>query len=510
MTNGREQTDNGGRKHNHRSTDLWYRWYGDRDVPFHRYCDFRPGIGARRSPEDNEGIQISYIRGLPRALLQFTPLVVLTSVVLFVVSTELRSDMIGISDYLPALKLLELLPILVGGVGWVIVLLYLLKAAGIFPDRNFLKAVIVYGLGVVLFVAAIGAVVKVYGGFGGEDAASSGMDPFGNFSDILRSSGFWLTFLIGGCLTYDMILRVENLFSQLPKKHPAIIEPIDEFEQNESVDGDGERDLQKKRIAAYEEAFLEDFSESLDSDINVSVGGRAYSIRTSYVFALLFTLPFFVNGPVLSAGSFPNGLVKILTSPTLFVIAFVSTVLVFVNVVVFFQFLVLVYYFRRLLVNHSPDNDAASGFWLKYRPRHPDGNAGFRDMGRFATRINGLLILGGFYLAYRFYVGGAYPLPSGSVASPAMVRWLLEMGGPFMAYLIGVIVWIYFSFWRLHKTMRRGRERRIEAEVESHDGELPDGKQDFKSAPLWPVNTPVFLTLFISDLLPLLSLFPVL
>lgn len=102
-------------------------------------------------------------------------------------------------------------------------------------------------------------------------------------------------------------------------------------------------------------------------------------------------------------------------------------------VVVFFQFLVLLAYFHRLLTDHSPEtaNDPTR-FSLRYVPAHPDGYAGYRDLGRFATRVNTLLLIAGFYLAFRFHVLGLPALEAlgPNPGSGALLNWGLLFGGP--------------------------------------------------------------------------------
>lgn len=534
-----ESSDSGGGENAQTQTrisSVWHRWYGDPDPPFHRYCDFSLLSENQDEEENREEPRIHYMRGIPRELLRYTPLVIVVSILLVAVGMQNVEYTVGPGSYLPDLALLNTVPLVVIGVVWIVVLVTLLSTADVLPNKHFLQAIAVYGLITLLigivFATVLVAVLDVNPSGELADNLSEG----GEFDNILYSAGFWLTFLIGGHLVYDMILRTENMFSKLPKKHPPIIELVDEPEGGQPDSSDrsffeilppgrvpeeghpgrsNERDTaenQSRREEVYRNAFLDEFSDSLDNSIDVtkSLPGRSYSIETSHVFGILFVMPFFVAGLTLRDGSVSAATVDTLTKPSEFLISTVPTVLVFVNAVAVFQFFVVIYYFHRLLADHSPNNESASGFTLKYQPRHPDGNAGFRDMGQFAARVNLLLILGGLYLAQRFYVGSLPQLPDSSLGSPEMMAWIFNSIGPFVVYLFAVIVWLYFSFWQLHKTMRRGRERRIKAAVEANGGNLPDGKQDFKNAPLWPLNIRVFFSILVGDLLPLVTLLPLL
>lgn len=494
------------------TSNLWYRWHGEQDVPFHRYCDFWPYPGGAKSMRMSDDVEIRYIYGIPRTLLQYTPVVVLASLLLFIVGAEYQKNWIGVSEYVPELSLIATVPLIVAGLGWLVILLFLLRTADVLPDSNSAKALIVYGLISILIVTATYTIFTVNFSGAGEKMVSEFPSGEGDAGNVIFFSDFWLTFLVGGCLVYDMTLRTENMFSKLPEKHPHIIEPLDDFEIEISEEKSEKKTKRLRAKKAYETEFLKDLSDSLESDINIKIPWRTepYTLRTPTIFATLFILPFFFTNPVVFDGSVQDSIVRLSTDPSTFILAVVPTVLVFVNVVAFFQFLVLVQYFRRLLVVHSADNKEGCGFTLRYRPHHPDGHAGFRDFGRFAIRINTLLILGGFYLMSRFYVGSLTLMPDAPLGSPEMLSWIVNAVGPFVPYLLGVIVWLYFSFWQLHKTMRRGRERCIKAAIEENDGVLPDEKQDFKSAPLWPLNINVLFSIIIGDLFPLVSLIPLL
>lgn len=98
-----------------------------------------------------------------------------------------------------------------------------------------------------------------------------------------------------------------------------------------------------------------------------------------------------------------------------------------------------------------------------YRPFHPDDRGGFRDLGRFATRVDVILVVAGGYVAYRFYAEGLLNLPSGGIEPSLLgITWVVLYVGPIAAYVFLVLFWLYHSFWRLHKKMEGGRQQRIE------------------------------------------------
>lgn len=488
---------------------VWKRWYGPPDQPFHHYCDFFPERPATNDEDTRHDPEIYYVPegGFPRMLLRYTPLVILTSVLLVFISAEYSAVMRGLSNYvtIPFTDVVGLQSalLLLFGIAWVLMLIVLLDEAEVLPGKESVTAVVTYTLGLVLFGGVAFSIFRAYSAL-----ALGAADPqvTGEFGDVMASMGLWLTLLVGGHLVYDMMLRTENMFSRLADKDPPIIGPVGADRNND----DYERRVEAAQNA-YESEFLSEFGDVLDSrlySLSLPWQDGEYHVRTANVFGVLFVAPFFVSGYVLIHGSLQAGARVLLTNPADLIIALVPTILIFVNVVVFFQFIVVVTNFHKLLTKHSPDTEEDVEFKLEYQPHHPDGYAGFRDLGRFATRINSLLVLGGLYLVNRFYAAGLLTMPeTSSPFTPEMIRWLFQQIGPMATYLLAVVIWLYLSFWQIHKAMRRGRERSIQTTLENNEGELPD--PSLKNAPVWPLNTGLFLGILIGDLLPLLSVLPV-
>lgn len=124
---------------------LWFRWYGNRTVPFHRYCDFaRPSERDRRVEP-----AIRYVYGLPRTLLRHTPVVVLVSLLLYVLSAEFTPRVVGVSEHVSVPSAMEAGVVLwaLAGLG---LLWYLLATVDVVPKSNFWHVIAVYGAGAVL------------------------------------------------------------------------------------------------------------------------------------------------------------------------------------------------------------------------------------------------------------------------------------------------------------------------------------------------------------------------
>lgn len=472
------------------SINVWQRWQGGTDVPFHRYCDFYPGREEPEEvPSDRHGVWIYFTRGIPRQALRYTPAIIFAAVIL-VGSAELAAGRPVSGQYLQGTGIGGHLVEVVLGVGWLVLLLWLLSKVELLPWPDLLQAILVYATLVIL----MGDVVYLFAR--ATIALQEGtIDQLGDGS-VLPGSGYLLIMFIGGHLVYDGMLRAENMFSRLHEKNPPIIGPGNP----DSFDTDDEKAAAFERARdAYESNFLAEFRASLDHRIELGGGERlptdaTVSIRTAYLFSIVFVVPFFV-----------------LRLPDI-VLAVVLSLLGLVEMLVFFQFLVLIKYFNRLLTRHSPyEDDGNDGFTLQYQPDHPDGYAGFRDLGKFATRVNALLFFGGLYTAYWLYTSGLPNLPAGGIGDPSgeFLVWSFHYLGPLLVYLLTVVVWIYFSFWQIHKAMRKGRERWIEMEIfDAQDGELPDEKRDLRQAPIWPLNVRMFVSIVIGDMLPLLSLVP--
>lgn len=456
---------------------VWRRPQAD-EVPLHRYCDLVPVTSAAAGDPLDPDCGIRYVRGVTRVVLRYTPTIIAVALLL-VVATGNAAETYALGPIGSFDRAGVVVPFLIGGILWVTGLLWLLSRADVLSrGGGALRTFFVYGLIAVLVTGVVLALFSVTSGRF-VPATATGLPP-----GVTFASGFLLMLLLGGLLVYDGMLRTENMFAHLDDKEPSIIEPPPVRTDETTTYGD----------------FLADFRASLDRPIFVR---GPVTVRTVSVFAAWFVVPFLVTGVILVHGSAGDALAYYATNPVQFLIALIPAVLDFFLVVVFFQFLVLIKYFNRLLRDHTPDAAAPTDFRLRYNPTHPDGYAGYRDMGAFATRVNTLLLVGGSYAVYRIYVDGLPRLPAG--ADPITLRtinWTFQYFGPLVVYIIAVVVWVYFSFWQIHKAMRRGREAELRAAAVDGDAADPDEYRLHQSGPVWPINTRVFLSMLSADLIP--------
>jgi len=476
-----------------RRVNVWKRWTDEEEVPFHGYCVLRP-VDVRgwwppeweleREPATGKP-DLSYCPPVPRWVLRHTPFVVLLATLFFAFQAygpfllQTGDRLLGFVTW-PSLAFVAVM------LAWLAVLFRLLREVAAFPGSGTMQATVVHVLAVGL---TAGVVLGLYAA--GPDAYYPGLSAELEAAVTSFPFAFLWMLLLGGHLVYDGMLRTEYMFSHLHEKHRTVVDDVD----------------------AYRTEFLDAFRAALThrtrfgerlpgwSGAAPLLGRVPGEVRTCHLFAFLFVVPFFAiwwlapTDPEVAGGSLVRA-----------VIALVPTVLDFFLVVVFFQFVVLVTYFNTLLADHGPEDEDAS-FTLEYRPGHPDEYAGFRDFGRFATRVNVLLLVGGIYVGYRLYVGG---IESFAELDPGVtvetVAWGIDYLGPLGFYLFAVVLWLYLSFWQIHKTMRRGREREIERRATREEGSDPG--YDLQNAPVWPVDQRVLFGLVSADLLPLLGLLP--
>lgn len=467
--------------------NLWRRWTEPAGVPFHRFCQFLPRPGrdddASTKSECGEAPDIRILRGPVRTALRYSPLLVLVIGVAFVVVGEFSESIVGLSTTLAPLDPAVNPLLVVALVVWLLALILPLSRVDLVPVRRLAGAVGFYGILAVLLVGTVLSVLLT---------ASPESVPMLEPPDpelprtVLAGSGTLLVMFLGGTLVYDAMLRLENTFSRLPAKTPEVLDSPSTEE--DSID--------------YT-TFLEEFGQALEARLDLPwIGGERVKPRVAYVFAAVFLVPFVGSRLVQFQGS-GLGPIDVLT-------ALMPTFLNVFLVVVFFQFLVLLAYFHRLLIEHGPDaTDDPSRFSLRYVPGHPDGYAGFRDLGRFATRVNTLLLIAGFYLAFRFHVLGLPALEAlgPNPSSGALLNWGLLFGGPLVAYLLATVAWLYLSFWQLHQVMVRGREERL---YDALTDATPFDVRDVRIGPVWPVNSGLLLSMVSIDAMPLLTLLPLL
>lgn len=462
----------------------------DRTIHYLPSRDRRAADGADRWP----------LTGLVRTALQYTPLLVACIALVFVVSAELVPHVDGLSVYLSSFPLV-LLPAGAGGAVLWVALAYLVVGAGLVEGRELAKAVAVYGLAALL---ALGTAVSIF-------LVLTAEDPRAVEPNVVFTSGYLLLVLVGGLLTYDAMLRTEYLFENLDRK--LVVEEADERAY----------DAYRRKVAAQ-----------LSHRTSLP-GGR--SVPTYLLFAPLLVSQFAAIWAF--AGNGPQNLSFSVTFG-------VNVLLDLVLAVIYFQLFVLIEAFHDLVTGTvtlyrdgdgslHPEQDEGGDRTpeevdlLSYRPFHPDGRGGFRDFGKFATRVNVLLILGGLYVTYRLYVQGARDLPPTEVALDTaftldVFAWVVSYVGPVVVLIAVAVAWFYYSFWTLHVKMAHERERayvrwaqrRRDDETDEIPADTPlgavedgtDWQERRAPAPVWPVDGRLLASLLSSSLAPLVLALP--
>lgn len=485
-----------------RRVNVWRRWTDDGDVPFHEYCVLKPtlppvslfgeetaeGTGAKRKYPEGTEPPLSYAPPLARWALRHTPFLVLLATVIFVILNfgpiAVRSTRLLFPSMLTPLMGIALFVLIV----WIVILALLVRSVLHFPSGGSIKASVVYGL--LIFLTA--------GIFLGIFVATPDVPVLvsGTFANAITSFPFaflWML-LIGGHLVYDGMLRTENMFTKLQTKVPPVIEHDDEYDD-----------------------FLTELQNDFDASIEVAgrLPGRfadvwwlPIEIKKASLFSVLFVAPFFYIWWFVPIGeeTISNFAVRGFAG-------FVPAVLDFFLVIVFFQFLILISYFNRLLTEPKTADSDRARVSLVYNPGHLDDYAGFRDLGSFATRVNVILIVGGIYEAYHLYVRGFRAIPELSQGvTLEIISWGFSNILPLITYVFAVIIWLYLSFWQLHKTMRRIRERKLEEHAhpseESEGDHTNETVEKLRNGPVWPVNSRLLVSIVSMDLMPLLTLLP--
>lgn len=468
------------------SVDVWRRWTGERDVPFYRYCRLFDGlervplIGSR--PPEGEAPPLRYVPPVVRWALRHTPLIVLFVTAYYWAVSFGPSALRELDSVIPAIFPAGSGVVVVLLALWFLALVLLVRLAIIPPSgRATLQAVVVYGLGIGLTLGL------VLGFHAGPEGTQLPITPRQETAFLAIPWNFLWTLFFGGQLVYDGMLRTENMFTKLHTKRPSIVTPK----------------------AAYPSAFVARLQRHLDHSIPRDVTVPTWwptgfpkvtdaSVPTAYLFAVLFIAPFYLLGTFAPFGESPGPLFERAVA------GLIPTVLNFFLVVVFFQFLVLIAFFNHLLTYHGVEPAADAAFSLSYVSGHPDEYAGFRDLGQFATRVNAILVVGGIYEAYQLSVHGVHTYPgiAGGV-TVALLSWATLNLLPLATYGLAVLLWLYLSFWQIHKTMRRGRE--LEKERMAVEGEDEPVLLD---SPVWPIDSRLLISVLSLDLLPMIPLLP--
>lgn len=441
----------------------WERWSKE-GGPFYRACAVVPFDTASEptvSPDVTRP-EVQFTSGVTRTLLRNLPTFLFVTAILYFSINVARSIVNGeIQLAFPELTLqttgLLVLGVLIGGL-W-LYLVYRLVATAI-EETSLHRSIVFFGTAIPLAAGTIHAALIAWTGSG------NGSEPA-----ITVQTGYFLFVLVTGHLVYDgLTLRTENFFARL-------------------------RTTSVVKQPEYDE-FYEELTETLGDTLTIG----AITVPRSVVFALVIALIPILLPVIVTPWAGWGELAYVAYSiVTLFVIA------------VLYDVFILVYKFTDLLRRDI----------LTYQPFHPDDHGGFRDFGRFATRVNTILLVAGGYVAYRFYAEGVLNLPSGGL-SPSLlgITWVVLYLGPIAAYVFLVLFWLYHSFWRLHQKMEEGRQERTEELQRRANTTDQEPNRDFadletdappweslRDAPTWPIKRQGLFGILFIDAVPVIITF---
>ncbi len=429
--------------------------------------------------------RVEFLSGFVRLVVRHTPMAVLITTFVLFVGAEFVEGVDGLSVFLPMLSPVEWVTITVGVLLYAVLLLLILDI-GLFDKVEVYKAMIVYGL---ITFLVIGSLISIYLVIqyttlitnptvlvdGGQDIAGGTEVP----NNIVFVSGYLLLILLGGLLTYDGLLRTEYLIENLDDTHIV---------QN------------KKEYEKWVDGIRDQLSHTVGETWNPIHDW--FPIRTAYLFSAVFMIQYAVYW---SIGRGPQNLDFSFTVAA-------NLLFNFLLVVVAFQFVILIASFYRLFNEDRDDrprfelHSVGGNRILGYLPGHTDGHAGYRDIGKFATRVNLMLILGGFYVVYRLFFQGSRVTPQELVPESVHIMfgtaiWFQSFLAPLLLYGIVASAWMYYSFWQVHLRMLRERERHYFEQTNTLD-DLSDWPLR-EEAPVWPINNRLLWSLISGTLGPI-------
>jgi hypothetical protein len=441
----------------------WQRWTGETG-PFYRTCAVVPfdSVSNRSDTFPAEKPDIEVTTGITRLVLHNLPVFLLAVLSVYVPTLAfgfINKGPISVSSGTPDLATIGLL---VPGALIAAVWLYLIYRIVTKPlDGSSLhRSTVFFATALSL---GIGTVYTLY-----DVLLVSGST---GKPSVTVQAGYFLFVLIVGHLVYDgLVLKTEHLFSQLRETSVVKQEAYDKFY----------REMTETLGASYEVGPVE--------------------LPQSVVFALVVAL-----GPLLLPFTFTS-------FPLLAAIGYVAyNVVTLFVIAMFYDIFVLIYYFVELLRRDI----------LQYQPFHPDEHGGFRDIGRFAIRVNAILFVAGMYVAYRFYAEGVVRLSETVVSSPVTaLTWGAFYIGPLIGYVVLTVFWLYHSFLRIHREMKKGKQRQIEKNQrkdqntdQRHSHEFADVQthaepwQSLQGAPTWPIKRQGLVGIVVIDTIPIVASF---
>lgn len=451
--------------------EVWQRWAGDPSPRLlHELCA-NPLVDTLREEEDGPDLRI--LVAPSRLVIRHAPTLVIAALVVTVLTAQFSPGMAGVGSLrtTPIPAELAALTVVLGFVA-----LLVLSWTELFPNwKEALWASTVYATIAVLLVGV--GLATFYSLFGGQyDVKDLGQN-------VVFTSGFFLALLLAGALSYDTTLRMETLLSRLPE-----LEVVRESDR-------------------YEE-FLD------RQDVKAGSSGSRVLIARAFAFVVV---TFFAG--VWWYGNGPQNLG--------------SNVMIVFNF--FFDFVIAVYLFsflhfmrglHLLLREDVPVNPPDTG----YSPFHPDGAGGYAPLGFLAMRINYLFILAGVYYVYRLTVVGGRSIPVTGQLNE-QILWTVNYLGPIAVYVGVAGLWLYYTFWEMHRQMVRGKRQTREAlhtwlpnrhsetieatadggrtQLDPRTKRIADAVEPAEvldrldRAPVWPVSNRRLYAVVIANLLPI-------
>lgn len=463
---------------------LWQRWTSDTG-PFYQSCAI---LGFDHFTEANvprrdgaERPELRFCTGLLRLGLRHIPVLLLLAASTSFIIGQINNFYLPLGTYLPLDVLsvsvqVEYLLAVPLGIVWVVLLARIFRES-VSTEKFQIHRTLVFFATTVVLVAGVGYSLYL--------VVTNRVT--GSQQHLAFKAGYFLFILLVGHLTYDgLVLRGENLFWNLKDSRIVDSKKYDDF-RNQLTDSLGPIKLGKYTLPIGENGY--------------TVG--PLHVAPGILFALVLLVP-----------TIPLPLLTFETShPLLGRLAYgIIVALQILLIAVLFQFVVLLWQFSKLL---SKD-------FMDYKPFHPDEHGGYRALGRFATRVNLILVVGGGYVAFRFVTGGLTHLQGFANASGLWIaNWVVSFLGPIVVYVAVVVLWLYFSFWRMHRQMRRGRREKIEKlqrqaredvedENSPNDTHMEDLELDapvwesLQGAPVWPIQRRSLMGVIVLDSMPIL------
>ncbi|MWG36127.1 hypothetical protein [Halomarina oriensis] len=463
-----------------RSGSGWHRGTDSNPTYLHQFCPLPAALGGEsdeRNERDHRELFFEFDgEGLPvlnrvpvletwsdlaATAYRYSPLVVLGLAVVLAALPEFFEVGLAPLSELPVfdrdvdgLAANEL--VLVGfGLLWLVILWTFSRLVDDRPEGPPVAQFVVYYSGALLLVLA--TAYSVYLVVSGTHTESP--------SNVLYASAYVLLLYLGGPLIYDGMLRTYTLLETLPTNGH----------------------LSEEYAGAYR-ASLDDLKAATTSP-------KVVLIAVLFVAQFLF-LYAQGNGP------FNTG------SPVTYVVVFLGNLLITVLAV---QFVLLIRFLRRLFDDSmgdptrerptpvgGDDDLPLEVIPLSYRPDSLDSAGGFEDFGTFATRVNTILVLALAYLSYRLLVQGLRD----PLVTENELLWMLSYWLPVFVYVVVLALWLYLSFWTIHKKMVREKRECIRREIEGNDDPRDNLEviAAYEEAPEWPIGEQVLFSVVAIDI----------